>query len=101
MRRRQIVLLSALAVVTVAACTISPLNPQPLPPRDDDDPEAAPTFADSGATFREDGGRGSDSRTPPNIADAGVNTSAPDAEASDGSLLDGGDAGDADADAGI
>jgi hypothetical protein len=99
MRRRPVVLLSALTVVTIAACTISPLNPQPLPPRDDD-PEAAPTFGDSGATFRDDGGRGSDMKTPPNIADAGVNTSAPDAETADGGLLDGGDAGDADADAG-
>jgi len=90
MQPRKLALLAALATAgAFAACT---LNPQPLPPSDNE----ASNFGDDASVARSDGGS-FDPETPPN-ADAG--TVPTDGDGGDGGGDGGGDAGDGGGDAG-
>jgi hypothetical protein len=103
MRRRRVYLVSALALTVVAACTISPLNPQPLPPRDDD-PENEAAFGDGGSFRAPDAAMAGEDTKDPTAPDAAASANAPEGGKADASPLppppaDAGDAGDAGPDA--
>jgi hypothetical protein len=89
MHVRKLALLAALGVAgAFVACT---LNPQPLPPRDNE----ASSFGDDASTTRSDAGSfGTDPQNPPSDAGAVPN------DDSEGGVGGGGDGGDGGSDAG-
>ena len=92
MRLRRPYLAAAVSVAVFAACTLDPLNPQPLPPKDEITPGDAGYFASPDASRS-----GNPSAAPDAPADAGPGKN-PDGTPSDGAtgaIPNGADAGDA------